>query len=132
MSKLPAARRVEVDGTEMVALELREYQQLRGYRRQVGAQSVRLRELRRDLELLTAYLDDLARRAQALPDCPDCPGQECPGAAPAAPSGNCLPRSLIAQPASAGDRRKTYFPRRLPDSAPGRCLDQAPSPGLPG
>lgn len=80
MSKLPAARRVEIDGTEMVALELPAYQQLRGYRSQVGAQGVRLRELRRELELLTAYLDDLTRRAQTLPACLGCPGQECPTA----------------------------------------------------
>lgn len=89
MSKVPAARRVEVDGTEMVAVELQEYQQLRAHRARVGALSNRLHEMRHDLDVLTAYLDDLSRRAQELPPCPNCTGASCPA------SGTGCPRSLL-------------------------------------
>jgi len=89
MSKLPAARRVEVDGTEMVAVDLQEYQQLRAHRARVGALSTRLHSVRRDLDVLTAHLDDVTRRAQALPACPSCPGPSC------AVAGSDCPRSLL-------------------------------------
>ncbi len=90
MSKLPAPRRAEIDGTEMVMLEPLAYEQLRAYRRQAGAQAVRLREQRHRLEKLTARLDDIARLAQALPACPGCPEAGCPASA------GCARKLLLA------------------------------------
>lgn len=79
MTKRPEPRRVEVDGAEMVVLETQTYEQLWAYRRQVGAQGARLRELRRQVQLLNDYLDDVARHVRALPACcTEYPTRPCP------------------------------------------------------
>jgi hypothetical protein len=78
MARSPDPPRVEVDGIEMVALDVGAYQQLRAYRGQVGALTARLHGVQSQLDDLSGFLDELTRLAQAVPACSECPGVACP------------------------------------------------------
>jgi len=82
----PEARRMRLDGTDVVVLSPEAYKRLDGIRRQAGAQSSRMHALRQQLAAATATLEEI-RQAAVGADC---------AAGPASPGSGCAGRELLA------------------------------------
>jgi hypothetical protein len=68
-------RTATVDGEDVVLLSPEEFQKLDGFRRQSGAQAMRLRSLNLRVTALQSRLDDVRVIAESMPPCshPACP-----------------------------------------------------------
>jgi len=82
----PEARRMRVDGTDVVVLSPEAYKRLDSFRRQAGAQASRMHALRQQLAAATATLDEI-RQAAVRAAC---------AAGPAKPDSECAGRELLA------------------------------------
>ncbi len=91
MSPKPKPRRIQVDGADLVVLTSAAYKILDGARRQVGAQSARIRVLRDHIEELDAFLDELEQVVVGLPPCVPAPCSAC-----GRESVDCVRKSLAA------------------------------------
>jgi hypothetical protein len=97
----PKPRRIRVDGDELVVLTGQVYENLASQRRQLGAQSTRIRALRTQLDQLGSFVDRLERTAADLPECKPMPCAACAG-------GDCARDALLAmladRPHQTGNR----------------------------
>lgn len=59
-ARFPRARRILLDGAEVIVLPLDDYERLDSIRRQAGAQATRIHSLRQQLAHATATLDAIA------------------------------------------------------------------------